>query len=205
MADLSPVRETSSPAPRPTSPTLVPADETTPLISTSTAAAADDETTPLLATSTSPPAGTPTATVLATKAVEVLTTLALTFSVATLVFMGVTFILAQIIPPGYYLPYEVPDAFAAFTFLCLVSICISSVNIFRQRSNRVPAPLAVNIFLDAVVSFYLIVISLAGFVAIGHGYNVCGYPEDDRLKCMRRGFPIRILAALALASALSTG
>ncbi|MCJ1435401.1 hypothetical protein MMC27_004774 [Xylographa pallens] len=205
MADLSPVRETSSPAPRPTSPTLVPADETTPLISTSTAAAADDETTPLLATSTSVPPGTLAVTVLATKAVEMLTTLALTFSVATLLFMGMTVIVAQIIPAGYYLPYEVTDAFAAFTFLSLVSICISSVNMSRQRSNRVPAPLAINLFLDAVLSFYLIVISSEGLAAIEHGYGVCGYPEDDRLKCMRRGLPIRMLAGLALATALSTG
>ena len=89
-------------------------------MSTSTAATAVDETTPLLATSTSASPDAPAATVFASKAVEVLTILALTFSTATLVFMGVTVIVAQIIPHGSYLPYEVSDAFVPFTFLVLI-------------------------------------------------------------------------------------
>ena len=37
------------------------------------------------------------------------------------------------------------------------------------------------------------------------GSGVCGWPEHDRDACMQRGFPLRILAALALATAFSAG
>ncbi|MCJ1290879.1 hypothetical protein MMC34_002421 [Xylographa carneopallida] len=205
MADRSLAGQTSSPALRPASPTLVPADETTPLISTSTAAAAEDETTPLLAPSIHGQSPTPAPTMVASKAVEVLTILSLTFSAATLVFMGVTVLAAQIIPPGYYLPYEVSDAFVPFTFLSLASICISSINRARQRSNRVPPSLTINLLFDAVLSFYFVVISSQGLEAMDRGYGVCNWPEDNRVACLRRGLPIRVLAALALATALSTG
>ncbi|MCJ1385649.1 hypothetical protein MMC17_008772, partial [Xylographa soralifera] len=205
MADLSPVRETSSPAPRPASPTLAPPDETTPLISTSTAATADDETTPLLTASTSAPHDTPAAVIFASRAIYVLTILALTFSAATLVLMGVTVIIAQIIPHGYYLPYQVPDLFLPLTFLSIVSICISSVNLSRQRSNRVPASLAINLAFDVILSFYLIVYSSEGLFAMADGYGVCDWPEDDPLACLRRGLPIRILAVLVLGTALLAG
>ncbi|MCJ1282743.1 hypothetical protein MMC26_002068 [Xylographa opegraphella] len=198
MAELSPARETASPAPRP-------ADETTPLITTSTAATADDGNTPLLATSTSTGQTTPANFAFASTAVKTLTILTLTFSAATLVFMGVTVLICQFVPARHYLPYLVSDAFPALTFWSIISICISSFNIARQRSNRISAPLIINLLFDIIISFNIVDFSLQGLLAFGYPYNMCPWPEDDRPACMKQGLPIRVFAALALGTALSTG
>ena len=90
---------------RPMSPTLAPAEETTPLVESTTALLSPNETTPLLSTTVQPSPEASPATPARSKAIYVLTLLSLIFSVTTLVLVAVAFLIAQIMFTSYWFSY----------------------------------------------------------------------------------------------------
>jgi hypothetical protein len=157
------------------------------------------------------------------EAIRVLTSIALSSSILTLILLIATQIILEVGiaddftfawqtrkgMEGVIAPVSISPLQSIVVVYMLIrvvqavfSLLISAYNMTRIRNRRAMAPPALNLLFDVLIAFFAIAYGFSGLFGIPDGY--C-YGDGSYEACMRHALPARILAGITLAMGIIFG